>query len=34
MDLVPGVSGMTWVGAPLTDAEAAAIYDRLDRSRT
>ena len=27
-----GVAGMTWVGAPLTEAEAAAVYDRLDRT--
>ena len=32
VDLVPGRAGTTWVGAPLPDAEAAAIYDRLDRS--
>ena len=33
MDLVPGRSrDVTWLGAPLADADAAAIYDRLDRT--
>ena len=32
VDLVPGRPGTTWVGAPLADADAAAIYDRLDRT--
>ena len=32
VDLVPGVPGITWVGAPMAEAEAAAVYDRLDRT--
>ncbi len=32
VDLVPGRPGIRWLGAPLNEAEAAAIYDRLDRT--
>ncbi len=32
VDLLPGAAGVSWVGAPLCDADAAAVCERLDRS--